>query len=124
MKKLLIAGLMAGAALAGPAAAHAGAATDAALALGAFAVFNQVVRGETVLHAGWGPPAVVVHGPARVHAPHQAWGRHPHRYPGSWQPHWNHGGHAHWRAWDKGHGHGPRHGHAPGHGHQRPRPRH
>jgi hypothetical protein len=31
-------------------AAHAGASTDAALALGSFAVLNQIARGETVLH--------------------------------------------------------------------------
>lgn len=36
--------------LAGAPEARAGASTDAALALGAFAVFNQIVRGETIFH--------------------------------------------------------------------------
>ncbi len=36
--------------LAGPAVA--GSSTDAALALGAFAVFNQIVRGQTIFHNG------------------------------------------------------------------------
>jgi hypothetical protein len=41
--------------------AHAGAATDAALGLGAFAVFNQLVRGETVFHdIFFGRPVPVV----------------------------------------------------------------
>lgn len=51
MKKLLAAGLVAGSALMAAAPpAQAGASTDAALGLGAFAVFNQLVRGETVFH--------------------------------------------------------------------------
>lgn len=117
MKKLVIAGLMAGAALAGPAVAHAGAATDAALALGAFAVFNQIVRGDTVLHAGWGPPPAVVHHapPPVVYGPRHGWAPYPypHRHPGYVYPHWKHGRHAYWNAWDKGygHGHGPRRPH-------------
>lgn len=51
--------------------AAAGASTDAALALGAFAVFNQIVRGETILHSIFGPrPAVAVPAPPPVvHAP-------------------------------------------------------
>ena len=44
-----------------PAAAFAGAATDAALALGAFAVFNQIVAGTGVFGG-------VVAGPAPVYA--------------------------------------------------------
>jgi hypothetical protein len=63
-------------------AAHAGASTDAALALGSFAVLNQIVRGETVLHDLFGRgrepvrqvhvvrETVVVHQPPHVvHAP-------------------------------------------------------
>lgn len=42
-----------------PAPAAAGSSTDAALALGAFAVLNQLVRGETVFHGtGWHGPVV------------------------------------------------------------------
>lgn len=40
--------------------ALAGASTDAALALGAFAVFNQLVRGDTVLNNLFGAPASYV----------------------------------------------------------------
>jgi hypothetical protein len=50
----------------GPVPAHAGSSTDAALGLGAFAVFNQIVRGETIFH-GPGRPVVrerVVYVPA------------------------------------------------------------
>ncbi|MGH7388805.1 MAG: hypothetical protein ACREM3_05025 [Candidatus Rokuibacteriota bacterium] len=43
-----------------PSPAAAGASEDAALALGAFAVFNQLVRGETVLHDLFGRPRPVV----------------------------------------------------------------
>ncbi len=55
-----------------PAPALAGSSEDAALALGAFAVFNQLVRGETVLNNLFGRPApvrdtVVVHQPAVVY---------------------------------------------------------
>ncbi len=49
-----------------PMPAHAGASTDAALGLGAFAVLNQIVRGETIFH-GIGRPVVrerVVYVPA------------------------------------------------------------
>ncbi|HSE92307.1 MAG TPA: hypothetical protein VLF19_03305 [Methylomirabilota bacterium] len=53
-----------------PSPAAAGASEDAALALGAFAVFNQLVRGETVLHGLFGPPRpVVVQQPPVVYAP-------------------------------------------------------
>src|SRR5262249_16198065 len=54
-----------------PEQAKAGSSTDAALALGAFAVFNQIVRGETIFN---GSPhvvreTVVVQQPAVVYAP-------------------------------------------------------
>ena len=48
--------LAAGSFLAIPEQASAGSSTDAALALGAFAVFNQIVRGETIFN---GSPHVV-----------------------------------------------------------------
>jgi len=66
MKKV-IAGLalLTGTALLAPIPAHAGGSTDAALALGAFAVFNQIVRGETIFNA----PRPVVVAPAVVYAP-------------------------------------------------------
>jgi hypothetical protein len=72
MKKLLAAVLVSGTTLVAAAQpAQAGAATDAALGLGAFAVFNQLVRGETVFHdIFFGRPApVVVHRPVVVAAP-------------------------------------------------------
>ena len=50
-----------------PMAAHAGSSTDAALGLGAFAVFNQIIRGETIFHGIGNPPVVrerVVYVPA------------------------------------------------------------
>lgn len=62
MKKLLAVALISSTALvAGAPPAQAGASTDAALGLGAFAVFNQLVRGETVFHdLFFGRPAPVV----------------------------------------------------------------
>ena len=69
--KLLGAILIAGTTiLGGVPAAQAGGATNAALGLGAFAVFNQLVRGETIFH-GVGQPAVpvVVQQPVVVAAP-------------------------------------------------------
>ena len=62
MKRLLAAVLVSGTALvAAVPPAQAGASTDAALGLGAFAVFNQLVRGETVFHdMFFGRPAPVV----------------------------------------------------------------
>lgn len=68
MKKL-VAGLalLTGTAILAPMPAHAGGSTDAALALGAFAVFNQIVRGETVFNAP--RPAVVYAPPPVVYAP-------------------------------------------------------
>ncbi|MGH7334979.1 MAG: hypothetical protein ACREKS_20010 [Candidatus Rokuibacteriota bacterium] len=72
MKKLLAAVLVSGTALVAAAPpAQAGASTDAALGLGAFAVFNQLVRGETVFHdVFFGRPApVVVQRPVVVATP-------------------------------------------------------
>src|SRR5216110_3249185 len=48
--------LAAGSFLVIPGQASAGSSTDAALAIGAFAVFNQIVRGETIFN---GSPHVV-----------------------------------------------------------------
>ena len=69
MRRLVAITLVALSALALPRPAAAGATTDAALALGAFAVLNQMVRGETVLHlfARPAPAPVVVHSPRVVH---------------------------------------------------------
>ena len=57
--------------LAIPEQASAGSSSDAALALGAFAVFNQIVRGETIFNSS--PhvvrETVVVQQPAVVYAP-------------------------------------------------------
>lgn len=70
MKKVLGAILMAGTTvLGGVQAAQAGSATDAALGLGAFAVFNQLVRGETVFHGLFRPAPVVVQQPVVVAPP-------------------------------------------------------
>jgi hypothetical protein len=54
--------------LAGVQVAQAGGATDAALGLGAFAVFNQFVRGETIFH-GFRPAPVVIQQPVVVAPP-------------------------------------------------------
>ena len=68
----LLAVLLGAFALAMPAPAHAGSSTDAALALGSFAVLNQLVRGETVLHSLFAGPrlataqTVVVQPPPQV----------------------------------------------------------
>lgn len=71
MKKLLAAAVIAGTALMGEIPrAHAGGSTDAALALGAFAVFNQLVRGETVFNGFFAaPPIPVAPPPVVVYAP-------------------------------------------------------
>lgn len=58
--------------LAAPGQASAGSSTDAALALGAFAVFNQIVTGQTIFQQG--PryvvrETVVVQQPAVIYAP-------------------------------------------------------
>ena len=53
--------------------AEAGSSTDAALALGSFAVLNQLVHGDTILHDLFGRPrpvrTVVVQQPPVVYAP-------------------------------------------------------
>lgn len=74
MKKLGCAvAMLAAVAFTAPVPASAGASTDAALALGAFAVFNQLARGETVLHDAFGyrtpPPQVIYAPPPVVYAP-------------------------------------------------------
>src|SRR5438128_2434118 len=55
-------------ALLSPAAAFAGSSTDAALGLGAFAVFNQILGGVG-LFGGFAHPAPVYAAPAAVYAP-------------------------------------------------------
>jgi hypothetical protein len=113
-----------------PLPAHAGSSTDAALGLGAFAVFNQIVRGETVFHGGRPPvrervvyvpaPPPVVYTPPPVHyapppvayvpPPPVVYGPAPVVYPnGHWYPR---GGRWVWVARHKGHHH---HGHHHGH---------
>ncbi len=50
--------------------AMAGSSTDAALALGAFAVFNQFATGQTIFQHGFGPrPVIVQPPPAVIYAP-------------------------------------------------------
>ena len=50
--------------------AMAGSSTDAALALGAFAVFNQFLTGQTIFQRGFAPqPVVVAPPPPVVYAP-------------------------------------------------------
>jgi hypothetical protein len=56
VKKLVAAFVLAASTLTLVQPARAGSSSDAALALGAFAVFNQLVRGETIFH---GRPQVV-----------------------------------------------------------------
>jgi hypothetical protein len=70
MKKLLVVlPLTAAMAFGSAVPARADGSTDAALALGAFAVFNQLVRGETVLNNIFGGPRAVVHERIVVHQP-------------------------------------------------------
>lgn len=66
MKKLMA--LVLAVVLLSPAVAFAGSATDAALGLGAFAVFNQILGGVG-LFGGFAPPATVYAAPAPVYAP-------------------------------------------------------
>jgi hypothetical protein len=67
--------LLAGLAVAVPPSALAGSATDAALGLGAFAVFNQLLTGQTIFHQGFGPryftqeTVIVQPPPAVIYAP-------------------------------------------------------
>src|SRR5215813_4944625 len=71
MKKTLAMLVVAGCVgLAATPPAHAGSSADAALALGAFAVFNQFLTGQTVFQRGFPPePVVVVPPPAVIYAP-------------------------------------------------------
>ena len=66
MKKLTA--LVLAVVLLSPAAAFAGSSTDAALGLGAFAVFNQILGGVG-LFGGFAHPAPVYAAPAVVYAP-------------------------------------------------------
>jgi hypothetical protein len=108
-----------------PGEARADASTDAALALGAFAVLNQLVRGETILHDLWPrpvvretvvvqpvvvqqpvvvPPPVVVHQPAVVvpgpvvyqYVPTRVYYVPAHVPPGHLKKWYR----AHWKHWD------------------------
>jgi len=67
MKKLIA--LVLAAAVFAPTLAFAGASTDAALGLGAFAVFNQILGGVGIFHRGpiVAPPPVVYAPPAPVY---------------------------------------------------------
>lgn len=74
MKRLLAGlALLAGSVAVVPVPAHASGGTDAALALGAFAVLNQLVRGETIfqapLLAAPAPPVLVQPQPVFVRQP-------------------------------------------------------
>jgi hypothetical protein len=73
MKKVLaVLGVASTLALAAAPPAHAGSSTDAALALGAFAVFNQLVTGQTVFQRGYPPqPVYVEPAPPVYYAPPQ-----------------------------------------------------
>ena len=69
MKRLIA--LVLAVAVFAPTLAFAGASTDAALGLGAFAVFNQILGGVGVFHRGpvVAPAPVVVARPAPVYVP-------------------------------------------------------
>jgi hypothetical protein len=69
MKRLIA--LVLAAAVFAPTLAFAGASTDAALGLGAFAVFNQILGGVGIFHRGpiVAPAPVVVSPPPVVYAP-------------------------------------------------------
>ena len=69
MKKLIA--LVLAVAVFAPTLAFAGASTDAALGLGAFAVFNQILGGVGIFHRGpvVAPAPVVVAPPPPVYAP-------------------------------------------------------
>ncbi len=68
MKKKLVALILAFAVLS-PAVAFAGASTDAALGLGAFAVFNQMISGTGIFGHFYAPPVVVQPAPVVVAPP-------------------------------------------------------
>ena len=59
-KAIAVLGVAGTLALAAAPPAHAGSSTDAALALGAFAVFNQLVTGQTVFQRAYPPQPVYV----------------------------------------------------------------
>jgi hypothetical protein len=123
MKHLVAAGALIGT-LAAPALARADASTDAALGLGAFAVFNQIVSGTgvfgrpTVVHAPPPPvvyapppgvvyappprPVVVYRSPAVVYAPPRAYYYAPYGHHGYWRHH-DYG--RHWRRHHHWHRH-------------------
>jgi hypothetical protein len=67
--------LLAGLAVAVPPSVFAGSATDAALGLGAFAVFNQLLTGQTIFQRSFGPQyvpqetVIVQQPPAVIYAP-------------------------------------------------------
>jgi len=67
MKKLVV--LILAVALLSPAVAFAGASTDAALGLGAFAVFNQIISGTGIFGHVYARPVVVQPAPVFVAPP-------------------------------------------------------
>jgi hypothetical protein len=113
MRKSVAGLLLAGVAgLSFPQVARAGASEDAALALGAFAVFNQIVTGQTIFHHfGRQAPAVVHYAPpppvAYAPPPPVVYAPPPsvvYVYPH--HPSWVGGKHHHWKDHhhDRGHG--------------------
>ena len=66
-KKLLALAVVLG--LLSPALAHAGSSTDAALGLGAFAVFNQILAGTGIFGGLYGAPVVAAPAPVVVAPP-------------------------------------------------------
>jgi hypothetical protein len=70
MKKVLaVLGVASTIALAAAPPAHAGSSTDSALALGAFAVFNQLLAGQTMFQRAYPPQSVYVEPAPPVYAP-------------------------------------------------------
>jgi hypothetical protein len=107
--------LVLGLVVAMPSPAAAGSSTDAALALGSFAVLNQLLRGETVLHDLFGrahaprETVVIHHQPARViYAPPPAtviYAPAPSRFvPPGHAKRAHHPGHGHGHRWHHKHG--------------------
>jgi hypothetical protein len=123
MKHLVAAGALIGT-LAVPGLARANGSTDAALGLGAFAVFNQIISGTgvfgrpTVVHGPPPPvvyapppavvyappprPVVVYRSPAVVYAPPRAYYYAPYGHHGYWRHH-DYG--RHWRRHHHWHRH-------------------